>query len=248
MGVTACSTQLIRADSASAAGRLRKPHATGRHAAAASQAEWAGMQAQISAPQQGQALARIHLKAGHWLHIGQSGPLRAHPQAIVLLHDSRRSTHFCGTARQSRVMRAQGGGPLKVTAWDCATAAHLQDAEAEILQQLALVRHDALVAADLQCPTTSPIECPGWLLLTQASLVLLHWQSHRVPQCALAGLTDLQTRVINTWSVGSQAWRQSRAALQSGSLTQAKICGPHFCTIRTTVPMSCDGSTGHGAR
>lgn len=45
---------------------------------------------------------------------------------------------------------------------------------------------------------------------------------------------------ICTWSVGSQAWRQPRAALQSGSLTHAKICGPHFCTIRKMVAGSCE--------
>ena len=38
-----------------------------------------------------------------------------------------------------------------------------------------------------------------------------------------------------TWSVGEQAWRQSKAALHSGSFTQAKICGPHFLIMRATV-------------
>ena len=38
-----------------------------------------------------------------------------------------------------------------------------------------------------------------------------------------------------TWSVGEQAWRQSRAALHSGSFTQAKIWGPQCLIMRATA-------------
>ena len=38
-----------------------------------------------------------------------------------------------------------------------------------------------------------------------------------------------------TWSVAEHAWRQSRAALHSGSFTHAKIWGPQFLIMRAMV-------------
>ena len=50
-----------------------------------------------------------------------------------------------------------------------------------------------------------------------------------------------------TWSVGSQACRQSSAALQVGSDTHANICGPHLLTMLTNVAKSCTYSAARSA-
>jgi hypothetical protein len=51
-----------------------------------------------------------------------------------------------------------------------------------------------------------------------------------------------------TWSVGSQACRQSSAALHVGSVTHARICGPHLLTMFTNTPRSCTHTNASESR
>ena len=78
-------------------------------------------------------------------------------------------------------------------------------------------------------------------------------QSSRI--CMLRGPEKGLKQVPHiTWSVAEHAWRQSRAALHSGSFTHANIWGPQFLIMRAMVNgpdalklskrSTCEGSAG----
>ena len=106
--------------------------------------------------------------------------------------------------------------------------AHLEHAEGEVLQLLRLIRDYALVRTHLE--TSDAVESAQ----RAADRNLL-----AQPVTHATDRTGRPRGKSDAWSVGSQAWRQSSAALHVGSVTHANICGPHLLTMFTSVPRSC---------